>query len=72
MVIRPLSNASMLWLVDGKNVTESPQFVLQDGKIWVARVRRALNGRNITYRAVQDSGEVNDVNYTVKVVCKFT
>ncbi|XP_060604531.1 hemicentin-2-like isoform X2 [Ruditapes philippinarum] len=67
LIKRPLTNATMVWLLDGKSVNQSARFIQQDGLIWIPRIRRGLNGRNVTYRALHDDGRITDVNTTVTV-----
>ncbi|XP_060583556.1 hemicentin-2-like isoform X2 [Ruditapes philippinarum] len=67
LIKRPLTNATLVWLLDGKSVNQSARFIQQDGLIWIPRIRRGLNGRNVTYRAIQDDGRITDVNATVTV-----
>ncbi|XP_060590515.1 protein turtle homolog B-like isoform X3 [Ruditapes philippinarum] len=66
-ISRPLTNATMVWLLDGKSTNQSARFIQEDGFIWIPMIRRGLNGRNITYRAIQDDGRISDINTTVTV-----
>jgi hypothetical protein len=69
LIKRPLTNATMAWLLDGKSIEQTASFIQQDGRIWIPRLRRDLNGRNVTYRAIQDDGIITEVNTTLKVRC---
>jgi hypothetical protein len=59
----------MIWLLDGQSFEQTASFIQQDGRIWIPRIRRDLNGRNVTYRAIQDDGRISEVNTTIKVTC---
>ncbi|XP_053373797.1 uncharacterized protein LOC123531167 [Mercenaria mercenaria] len=67
VLTRPLTNASMVWLLDGLSVNKTASFIQQDGLIWIPHITRYLDGRNVSYRAIQDNGNVTEVNYTVNV-----
>ncbi|XP_053373799.1 pregnancy-specific beta-1-glycoprotein 6-like isoform X2 [Mercenaria mercenaria] len=67
VITRPLTNASMVWLLDGQSVNKTASFIQQDGLIWIPHITRDLDGRNVSYRAIQDNGNVTEVNYTVNV-----
>ncbi|XP_045169250.2 uncharacterized protein LOC123531986 [Mercenaria mercenaria] len=67
VITRPFANATMTWLVNGLSVNKTASFIQQDGLIWIPHITRGLDGSNVTYRSVQDNGNVNEVNYTMNV-----
>ncbi|XP_060575075.1 uncharacterized protein LOC132732619 [Ruditapes philippinarum] len=67
LIKRPLTNATLVWLLDGKSIEQTASFIQQDGLIWIPRIRRGLNGRNVTYRAIQGDGRITEVNTTIKI-----
>jgi hypothetical protein len=71
LIKRPLTNATMVWLLDGKSFEQTASFIQQDGRIWISRLRRDLSGRNVTYRAIQDDGRITEVNTTITVKCRI-
>ena len=70
LIKRPLANATMTWLLDGKSVNHTANFIEQDGRIWISSVGRGLNGKKVTYRALHDDGRLNDINVTLNVKCR--
>ncbi|XP_045170180.2 uncharacterized protein LOC123532705 isoform X1 [Mercenaria mercenaria] len=67
VITRPFANATMVWLFDGLSANQTASFIQQDGLIWIPHITRGLDGRNVTYRAVQDNGNVNEVNFILDV-----
>ncbi|XP_060588056.1 titin-like [Ruditapes philippinarum] len=67
LIKRPLTNATMVWLLDGKSDKETASFIEQGDLMWIPSLRKSLNERNVTYRAIQDDGRITEVNTTITV-----
>jgi hypothetical protein len=70
LIKRPLTNATMVWLLDGKSDKETASFIEQGDLMWIPSLRKSLNERNVTYRAIQDDGRITEVNTTITVKCR--
>lgn len=63
-------NTEFRWLMNGANVNETAQFLKIGGDLIIPLVSRMMNGTNVTYRSIESSGRVTEVNTTLRISCK--